>query len=125
MDPNAIIKSTKDKVIVTTSAKAHRLLAKAMLASTATKAPIGNNLTRTFSLNLVATPAIQAIRQFAVNGGAKVQVDPLAEKAASQPVTLEAKDKTLPELVDMVARQAGLSVTWTKDTVTVTIGAKK
>ena len=119
LDPECECFPQREKLVVKAVAKTHRAILVQYLGQAQPKpANVGPNgnapqpVKRTFTLNLVATPAMDAINQFAAKLGINCTADEAATESASKLVTLEAKDKTLNELIEMVAKSAGLDVSW-------------
>lgn len=111
-----------DKLSVTTNARGHRLVTQLVLnelsKSSKPKPPLKNGAK--FTLNLKAR-AGDALNQFASTAGVKCVIEPAAINACQTIVTLSAKNKTIVELVDMVAKEAKLSATWTDDELRIGI----
>ena len=58
------------------------------------------------------TSAGNALQQLCGVAGRRCEIAPAARKACEQTVTVEGKDATLRELIDLVAKQAGVKVRW-------------
>ncbi len=103
------------------SAAAHRAAAEKIFAMGATAArPDPENDTRTFDLKQpVHTSAENALRQFAAAANKACEIHPSAAEACKKMVTLEAKKNTLRELIDKVAQQAGVVVSWERDRIVI------
>lgn len=121
-DSTAKFKTAGKKTFVTALPTAHRL-ATAILFSKKVPANAKPNRFRAddrqFSLKLENKPAGAAIKSFASTAGAKCIIAPQAAEAASKLVSLEATNKTLAQLIDMVAEKSGLKATWADDTLTI------
>ncbi|NND96598.1 MAG: hypothetical protein HKN47_04635 [Pirellulaceae bacterium] len=121
IDPTAQIKTLKSATAVTATAKSHRLISAKLLKQAAAKVGAGNKTDdRTFSLKLVNKMAGAAITQFAQASNQKCEIRPDATQACSQLISLDANNKTLNELMELVAAQAGVSLTFDDGTVVVT-----
>lgn len=105
------VRADRDILKVVASAEAHRLATDALLQRIAAEAPANAADEARFTLNLKER-AGAAINTFAIRAGRKCMINPEAQRDAEQIVTLQAQNKTLQELSEMVARQAGLKVAW-------------
>lgn len=118
-DRGNAFRPAQKSIDVLATATAHRLATDALLAAFALpKAAQPNEDKRQFSLELKA-PAGDAIRKFAATANLVCVIDKTADAACRSIVTLHAKDKTLRELIELVAEQADLTATWHDNKVVI------
>jgi hypothetical protein len=72
-----------------------------------------------FELKLINQPAAIILRKLAGTAGKTLRIEPNAELASEQLISLDEQKKTLPELAEIVAESAGLRVRWSEDEVVV------
>jgi hypothetical protein len=72
-----------------------------------------------FTLRLRFAPAGDVLAQLAAAAGRNLQVADSASQTIRTPITLTGDDQTLRQLVETVAAQAGLRVTWTDATLVI------
>jgi hypothetical protein len=119
-DPAAKLRSVRGRWDVSATATAHRLATDALMVALAVpKMAKPNEDKRQFSLELKA-PAGDAIRKFAATANLVCVIDDTADAACRSIVTLRAKDKTLRELIELVAEQADVTATWLDNKVVIT-----
>ena len=118
-DGGNALRPAKQSIDVLATATAHRLATDALMTAFALpKAPPPNEDKRQFSLELKA-PAGDAIRKFAATANLVCVIDETAQTACRSIITLSAKDKTLRELIELVAEQADLTATWRDNQVVI------
>jgi hypothetical protein len=67
------------------------------------------------------TSAENAFRQLAQTAGKTCVIEPAAEKACKELITLEGQDVTLRQLIDLVSGQAGVTARWQGDKIVISI----
>ena len=123
-DPKARLKKDGTLTAVTATVRAHRLATEAMMLVQQPAKVAANRIAddkRTFSLKLVNTPAVQALKQFAQAAGIQCVIDPSATEAARKIISLEAKDATLKTLIENAANAAGATAEWKPGAVVISV----
>ncbi len=117
-DRKSDVQVDQNVLVVKATATAHRLATAALLDAFAAKVVNQPGDDAVFSLKLKER-AGAAIQAFAQRAGRNCLIDADAREACETIVTLEAQQKTLQQLTEMVAGQANLVVKWTDKTVIV------
>lgn len=105
------VRVSDGQLIVTTTARGHRLISNIVLTTLSKSAKPASASENLYSLNLEAR-AGDAFKQFAATVQAKCTITPAATNACQTIVKLTAKDKSIVELVQMVAQRAGVNAIW-------------
>lgn len=109
-DPTARMQVSGNWLETTTTFEAHASATEAIFAAVQSRLPDPDK--DTFTLKQMRTSARDALHQLCGVAGRRCQIAPSATKACEQTVTVEGKDATLRELIELVAAQAGVTVTW-------------
>ncbi|MEM8669989.1 MAG: hypothetical protein AAGG48_20850 [Planctomycetota bacterium] len=117
LDPNNVTKKTGNQLAIKASATAHRELVAALIKAKQPEGPDPD--ADTFTVRRMTTTAANALQQLAASAGKKCVIEASAQEACTTMVTIEGKDVTLKELVQMVATQANVKATWSGDSVVV------
>ncbi|MDG2220295.1 MAG: hypothetical protein P8L85_02885 [Rubripirellula sp.] len=118
LDPKHKTKLIGNQLRILTSPTVHRQLVSQLLRA---QQPAGPDPDRdTFTVRKMSTSAANAFQQLAASAGKKCVIDPAAENACQQQVTVEGQDITLKTLVSRIAQQAGVQVTWQNDSILIT-----
>ncbi len=117
-DPRHRIEVTGNQLRIDATPEAHRRLAAMLLQSQQAKGPDPDR--DTFTVRKMSTSAANALQQLAASAGKRCVIEPSAEAACQQRVTVEGTDVTLRELIETVARQAGVRAIWQNDSIVVT-----
>lgn len=75
----------------------------------------------TFTIKQMHTSAKNAFEQLAKMAGRTCQIEAAAVQTCTTIVSLEAADLTLRQLVDRVAIEAGVTATWSTDTIVISV----
>ena len=117
VDSRSRFRLSADWLVATGSVAAHRKAAERIFASA--KAVVPDPDVDTFTLKKMETNAGNALRQLSQTAGLACEIDSGAEQACQTVVTLEGTDATLRELIELVAKQAGVQVTWRDDSILI------
>ena len=109
-DPTARMRISGKWLETTATFSAHTSATEAIFA--ALKPTLPDPDKDTFTLKQMRTSAGNALQQLCGVAGRRCEIAPAARKACEQTVTVEGKDATLRELIDLVAKQAGVKVRW-------------
>jgi len=109
-DPTARMRVSGKWLETTATFSAHTSATEAIFA--ALKPTLPDPDKDTFTLKQMRTSAGNALQQLCGVAGRRCEIAPAARKACEQTVTVEGKDATLRELIELVAKQAGVKVTW-------------
>lgn len=109
-DPTARMRVSGKWLETTATFSAHTSATEAIFA--ALKPTLPDPDKDTFTLKQMRTSAGNALQQLCSVAGRRCEIAPAARKACEQTVTVEGKDATLRELIELVAKQAGVKVTW-------------
>jgi hypothetical protein len=109
-DPTARTRVSGKWLETTATFNAHASATEAIFA--ALKPTLPDPDKDTFTLKQMRTSAGNALQQLCGVAGRRCEIDPGARKACEQTVTVEGKDATLRELIELVAKQAGVKATW-------------
>lgn len=109
-DPTAHMRVSGNWLETTTTFDAHASATKAIFETLNPSPPDPDK--DTFTLKQMRTSAGNALQQLCGVAGRRCQIAPGAREACEQTVTVEGKDATLRELIELVAKQAGVTVTW-------------
>ena len=109
-DPTARMRISGKWLETTATFSAHASATEAIFA--ALKPTLPDPDKDTFTLKQMRTSAGNALQQLCGVAGRRCEIAPAARKACEQTVTVEGKDATLRELIDLVAKQAGVKVRW-------------
>jgi hypothetical protein len=105
---------------VTATPTAHRLATSSWLAEVAAAIPPpAEGDRRTFTLKPTRVPAGELLHSLAQAAGRRCQILPEAAEACQQIVLVEAEDKTLAELITLVATRIGVTARWQPDAIVV------
>lgn len=107
-DSAAKIVAKAGKLVVTAKATTHRKAADVLLQ--ALRGGVALNDDRRFTLTLINKKAGEVLDQFAKTAGLTCTIDPSATAVCENLVSLEATDKTLAELIQIVAQKVGATV---------------
>ena len=114
-DPSAAVKplAARDSVEVIGSSAAHVAAIRALLSRPPSETPPKVDIDRVrFAFNLRGVQAGLAFQNLATAADHTLEVDPAAQAACLQLVMLQAEDKTLRQLVELIAQQVGVRATW-------------
>jgi hypothetical protein len=114
-DPSAAVKplAARDSVEVIGSSAAHVAAIRALLSRPPSETPPKIDIDRVrFAFNLRGVQAGLAFQNLATAADHTLEVDPAAQAACLQLVMLQAEDKTLRQLVELIAQQVGVRATW-------------
>jgi hypothetical protein len=114
-DPSAAVKplAARDSVEVIGSSAAHVAAIRALLSRPTSETPPKVDIDRVrFAFNLRGVQAGLAFQNLATAADHTLEVDPAAQAACLQLVMLQAEDKTLRQLVELIAQQVGVRATW-------------
>ena len=75
----------------------------------------------TFTLKQLRTSAGNALQQLCKVAGRRCEIDANAKQACETIVTVEGKDATLRELIDLIAEQAGVKATWHDGVISISL----
>jgi len=75
----------------------------------------------TFTLKQLRTSAGNALQQLCQVAGRRCEIDVNARQACETIVTVEGKDATLRELIDLIAEQAGVKATWRDGVISISL----
>ena len=109
-DPTARTREAGKWLETTATFAAHAAANEAIFAALKPTLPDPDN--DTFTLKQMRTSAGNALQQLCGVAGRRCEIAPNARKACEQTVTVEGKDATLRELIELVATQAGVKATW-------------
>ena len=113
----ASIKASSTKVRIEGSVRVHRLLAEQLIRANPAVGS-GDTSEKRFSLNLKAK-AGDALKQFAQAAGWEIEIRRSAEEKCQSIVTLKAENKTLAELVQLVAAEAKVNASMNGQTLII------
>lgn len=114
-DPSAAVKplAARDSVEVIGSSAAHVAAIRALLSRPPSETPPKVDIDRVrFAFNLRGVQAGLAFQNLATAADHTLEIDPAAQAACLQLVMLQAEDKTLRQLVELIAQQVGVRATW-------------
>ncbi|MAI35601.1 MAG: hypothetical protein CMM07_28525 [Rhodopirellula sp.] len=114
-DPTARIRVSGNWLETTATFSAHAAANEAIFA--ALKPTLPDPDKDTFTLKQMRTTAGNALQQLCGVAGRRCEIAPDARKACERTVTVEGKDATLRELIELVANQAGVKATWRDDVI--------
>lgn len=120
-DRRSAVKAEGNVLVAQATSKAHRLATDKLIGRMAADVVAKPANEAVFSLKLKER-AGAAIGAFAQRAGRKCVIEPDARELAEKVVSLEANNKTLRQLAEMVARNAGLVVDWKEKEVVVSKG---
>ncbi len=109
-DPSARMRVSGKWLETTATFNAHASATDAIFATLKPKLPDPDK--DTFTLKQMRTSAGNALQQLCGVAGRRCEIAPGARKACEQTVIVEGKDATLRELIELVAEQADVTVTW-------------
>lgn len=109
-DPTARTQVSGKWLETTATFNAHASATEAIFTALKPKLPDPDK--DTFTLKQMRTSAENALQQLCGVAGRRCVIAPGARKACEQTVTVEGKDASLRELIELVAKQAGVKVTW-------------
>lgn len=118
-DPNAKTRVSGKWLETTASFQAHAAATKAIFAGLQPTLPDPDK--DTFTLKQMRTSAANALQQLCGVAGRRCEIAPSARKACEQTVTVQGTDATLRELIELVATQAGVKVTWGDGVITISL----
>ena len=75
----------------------------------------------TFTLKQLRTSAANALQQLCKVAGRRCEINDNARQACETVVTVEGKDATLRELIDLIAEQAGVKATWRDEVISISL----
>lgn len=117
VDRNARVQSRNGWIDATATVAAHRAATAAMLVAKPAPA-VGGVAKKTFNLNTKASAGdLFATLAQAINR--KVVIVPDAEPACEEIITIQAQQKTLVELIELVAAEANVAVAWQGDHIVI------
>ncbi|WP_342190338.1 hypothetical protein Pla52nx_001027 [Stieleria varia] len=126
-DPKSMVRVRDGWMIVRCNVLAHRAITSAILGRALGRPPGADAQVvpvmdddRKFSLKLINKPASAVLTQLAGAAGRPCTITASAATNCETLVNLEAEEKTLVELVEMVAQQANVQAQWTVTELIVT-----
>lgn len=119
-DRKASIRMADGWLELTAQIGAHHAATDAVIGSAESAAKAQNSEQATFSLTTRASAA-NVFAQLVAAAGRKCVIDDSAKQACEQMVSINAKDQTLRQLIELVAEQAAVTTTWSENTVSVSI----
>lgn len=117
LDSHSKIKIEDGWMSVTSTMATHRQLTASLLRKGG--ASVGKVDDRRFDLKVINQRADVVLSQFAQAAGRICRIEPAAVPACESRVTIEASQKSLAELIEMVAERVNVQVKWTVDAVVV------
>lgn len=119
-DPKVRIKTVGDNLAVTTNSLVHRAATDFLLGRAEPKAKVTLD-TPQFSLDLDdAVVAGAALHQFSKTAGMQCTIKPDAMENCQKFITLSVKNKTLRELISLIAKKANVKLEWRPKEIIVT-----
>lgn len=123
-DGESTIRVSRGSITIRGTASAHRLAMGAMLASAAEQVvQAADPLESKFSLKPTRAPAGSLLQSFADAADLTCAISPEAVTACNRVILIEAEDRTLRDLIEQVAEEAGVKVSWEGDRILVSPAA--
>ncbi|WP_442506899.1 hypothetical protein SH528x_005773 [Novipirellula sp. SH528] len=120
VDRQSKLKNSGKEIEITATAAAHRAGIEAFLASQEAKQAANVSLDKkNLTLTLQNTSASEVLNKLAAAAGRACRIEQAANEPCSQLITMSMQNASLRQLVDEVAKQAGVDIEWTNDTLVV------
>lgn len=117
-DPSSRVRASGPWLIANGDFAAHHSAVDTILRQTANSS--GPDPDRdTFTLKKMTTSAENALRQLAQTAGKTCVIEERARAACQKMISIEGRDVTLRQLIDRVARQAGVVASWQGDQIMI------
>ena len=117
LDPRAAIRSGSGSLSISTDMHVHREAVAAVFASREKSQAPSDDVT--FNLKPMTTSAENAFRQFASMAGKQCEITESASEACRNQVTIQAEAMTVRQLVEMVAKMAGVKMQWNDASIVI------